>query len=255
MAHVRAQLQYPTSFALDLVGTFLFSFLDFAAILVIFHNISQLAGWSIGEVALLYGASMVAFSIAELAVSQLDTLPAMVREGRFDVILLRPRGTLFQIVTSDFQLRRLARALQALVALGYALFRLHLHWTVPRVAVLLGMIASGAVIFGSLWIAAVVVVFWTVEGRETTNAFVSGGAFLTEFPMDAFGRWLRSFVVYVIPLAFVAYLPALYLLGKRDPFGFPWFVSFLSPAVALVTAAIAGAVWRLGVRHYQSAGG
>jgi hypothetical protein len=44
-ARVRSQFQYRTSFALDFVGVFLVTFLDFAAILVIFENVPQLGGW------------------------------------------------------------------------------------------------------------------------------------------------------------------------------------------------------------------
>ena len=54
-ARVRAQWQYRASFALDVVGVFLVTFLDFIAILVIFDNVPQLGGWSVQEVALLYG--------------------------------------------------------------------------------------------------------------------------------------------------------------------------------------------------------
>jgi ABC-2 type transport system permease protein len=58
-----------------------------------------------------------------------------------------------------------------------------------------------------------------------------------------------------VPLAFVAYFPALYLLDKPDPLGLPRVLEFSSPVVAVITAAAAGLVWRFAVRHYRSAGG
>ena len=89
-ARVRAQWQYGTSFALDVVGVFLVTFLDFMAILVIFDNVPQLAGWSVQEVAFLYGITGVAFSLTELAVGHLDLLPQLIRDGNFDLVLVRP---------------------------------------------------------------------------------------------------------------------------------------------------------------------
>ena len=62
-------------------------------------------------------------------------------------------------------------------------------------------------------------------------------------------------VGYIVPIAFVAYFPSLYILGKPDPLGLPPVLQFAAPVVAVVTAIAAGLVWRVAVRHYQSAGG
>ena len=97
--NIRAQLQYRVSFVLDLIATFLISFLDFLAVLILFHNVPRLAGWSVHEVAFLYGISSIAFALAELLVGHIEQLAhAGLRTGTFDVLLARPRGTLYQVV-------------------------------------------------------------------------------------------------------------------------------------------------------------
>jgi ABC-2 type transport system permease protein len=58
-----------------------------------------------------------------------------------------------------------------------------------------------------------------------------------------------------VPLAFVCYFPALFVLGKHDPLGLPRALQVVSPLVAVVTTVIAGCAWRFAVRHYRSAGG
>lgn len=254
-ARVRAQLQYRTSFALELLGMFLVSFLDFAAILIIFSNVPQLGGWSVSEVALLYATSSLSFAFTDLAIGHLDRFPRLIRDGSFDLLLIRPRGTLFQVVTEDFQLRRLGKALQALLVLGYALGTLRIDWTPERVAMLVVMIPAGALIFASVWVAAICIVFWTIEGGEAANVFTYGGQYLSQFPITIYDRWLRRFLAYVVPMAFVAYFPALFILDKADPLGLPPWVPFASPLVAIAAAAVARLVWRQAVRHYQSAGG
>lgn len=254
-ARVRAQLQYRTSFALDVIGNFFISFLDFAAILVIFSNVPQLGGWSVAEVALLYGISNLAFALTDFAVGELDHFPQQIRSGTFDQILIRPRGTLFQVVTSNFQLRRLGKALQAVLILGYALTELPIEWTADRLLVLALAVPAGTVIFCSVWVAAICIVFWAVDGREAASAFTYGGQFFTQFPINIYDRWLRRFLAYAVPLAFVAYFPALYILGKPDPLGLPSWLGLVSPLVALAAAVAAGAVWGGAVRHYRSAGG
>jgi ABC-2 type transport system permease protein len=254
-AQIRSQLQYRFSFVLMLIAQFLISFIDFLAIVVIFHNVPRLAGWSVQEVAFLYALSSITFGITDLVIGHFDLVPRLIRDGNFDILLVRPRGTLFQIVASDFQLRRLGKALQGAVILVYALLALHVDWTVSRAVVFALSIPSGIVIFSSVWVVFGCLVFWTVEGGEFANAFTYGGNFLTQYPVDIYGAWLRRFLAYLVPLAFVAYFPALYIFGKPDPLGLPRALEFLSPAVAVVGVFVAGGTWRFAVRHYRSAGG
>ena len=254
-ARVRAQWQYRASFTLDVVGVFLVTFLDFMAILVIFDNVPQLAGWSVQEVAFLYGITGVAFSLTELAVGHLDLLPQLIRDGNFDLVLVRPRGSLLQVIASDFRLRQFGRLLQSTVVLVYAVVAVDIGWTAGRIAMVVVAVLAGAAIFAAIWVAGITIVFWAVEGRESVNSFTDGGNFLSQYPIDVYATWLQRFVTFVVPMAFVAYFPALTILDKPDPLGAPDWVPFASPAVALVAAVVAGYMWRFAVRHYRSAGG
>jgi ABC-2 type transport system permease protein len=254
-ARIRSQLQYRLSFALDVTGMFLLTFLDFGAILVIFHNVPQLRGWSVEEVAFLYGISGLAFALTDMAIGHLDLFPQQIRDGNFDLVLIRPRGTLLQVVTADFQLRRLGKAAQASAILVYALSKLDVDWTVGRVLVLPATVISASVIFGAVWVFAICIAFWSVESRETANAFTYGGQFFSQYPITVYERWLRRLLAFVVPMAFVAYFPALYVLDKPDPVGAPGWVRFCSPLIAVIACGAAGFTWRFAVRHYRSAGG
>jgi len=254
-AQVRSQLQYRTSFGLDLVGVFFLSFLDFLAVLILFHNVPRLATWNVHQVAFLYAISMIAFAFTDLVIGHLDLLPLKVRDGTFDLLLVRPRGTLFQVAALDFQLRRLGKAAQGAVVLGFALSTLHVDWTAGRALMVVLMLPAAAVVFGSVWVVGSCLAFWTTDGGEATNAFTYGGNFFTQYPIEIYSHWLRTLLAYILPLAFVVYFPALYILDKPDPLGLPHFLEFVSPLVAVVAAAAAGLVWRTAVRHYRSAGG
>jgi ABC-2 type transport system permease protein len=254
-AQIRAQLQYRVSFTLDAIGSFLISFVDFLAVLVIFHNVHQLGTWRVREVAFLYAFSSISFALTDLLIGHFDQFPQKIRDGNFDILLVRPRGTLFQVIGSDFQMRRLGKAVQGAIVLGVVIGSLHIQWDAGRIAMVVVMVPAAIVIFGSVWVVGGCLAFWTTDGGEFTNAFTYGGNFLAQYPVDILSSWLRRFLAYIVPLAFVCYFPALYVLGKRDPLGLPRIVDFLSPLVAVVAACIAGFVWRFAVRHYRSAGG
>ena len=178
----------------------------------------------------------------------------MIRDGTFDQVLTRPLPSLLQVVAADFAVRRVAKALQGIVVLAVALAHLDIGWTAGRVLMIPVAIVAGAVIYGAVWVALVTVSFWIVDAIEFVNAFTYGGNFLSQYPLDVFAFWLRSLVVFLLPVAFVAYFPALYVLDKPDELGFPEALRFASPLVAVVAWVAAGAIWGAAVRHYRSVG-
>lgn len=254
-AQIRSQLQYRGSFLLDATGTFFITAVDFVAILAIFHNVPALAGWTKGEIALLYAMTWLAFGTADMLVGHLDRLPNVVRDGSFDLVLIRPRGTLLQMFASDFELRRIGHVLQSLLILAYALTLVDVAWDPVRVAMIPLTVITGVVIFSAVWVTVICIVFWVVEGRETANAFTYGGQFFSTFPISVYDRWLRRVLGYAFGMAFVAYLPCSYILGKDDTGLYPAWLPFASPLVAAAGCVVAGCTWRFAIRHYRSAGG
>jgi ABC-2 type transport system permease protein len=195
----------------------------------------------------------VPFKVADVFVGKVERLGELVRTGQMDSILVRPLGTLGQTLTSDTDLKQVGGVVQGAAVFALALARADVTWTPGRLLMLAAMLASGFVIFCSVWIGTNSAAFWLVNVREATNAFTYGGNFLTQYPLDIFGAWFRRLFAFVIPIAFVNYFPSLYILGKSSE---PWpsFLRFASPLVALVSAIAATLIWRAGVRRYTSTG-
>lgn len=253
-ARLRSQLSYRASFALDFVTQVLAQWIELFVILVLFGQISALGGFTRAEVLLMYAFAGTAFGVADLFAGQLDNLPTYIRTGSFDVLLMRPLGTLPQIMVSDIRLRRVGRIVGAVAVMVYALTHVEVDWTPAKVALTIATPIAGAVIFSSVWIVACSVCFWIVEGREFSNSVTYGSNAFTSYPINVYSRPLRWVMAFVVPGAFVAYYPSLALLGKPDPLGLPGWVNWTSPLVAALAAAAAGLVWRFAVRHYRGTG-
>ena len=82
--------------------------------------------------AFLFALATVSFALTDIAIGHLDLFPQMIREGTFDQILVRPLPSLFQVVASDFAVRRVGKVLQGLAVLVYALVVVEVDWTVGR---------------------------------------------------------------------------------------------------------------------------
>lgn len=251
---VRATLAYRTSFVMMAVGNFVTTLLDFAAIAIMFTHIDRLGGFDLAEVAFLYGTSCAAFGLSDLLLGSLSGIGSRVRDGTVDTLLVRPVPVLAQAAADRFALRRIGRLVQGLLLLGWALTRLDIHWTPVSLLLVPVMLLSGAAIFGALYVLGGAFQFWARDAAEVQSAFTYGGTTLLQYPPTVFARELLRGVTFVVPLAFVNWLPALHILGRDDPLGLPGWVDFASPAVALLCCAGAGLAWRAGLRGYQSTG-
>ena len=255
-ARVRADWQYRTSFVLFTLGQALITVLDFIAIAVIFGRVDLLAGWSLAEVAFLYGASGTAFGLADCFISAVERCSQRIKDGTFDRLLIRPLGPLLQLSAEEFAFRRFGKLAQAMTVFGIAIAAVDVDWTVGRVVMIPAMVLAGFAIFGAIFVITSSLAFWTVDTQEFANAFTYGGNFMTQYPLAVFAPWMRRLAM-LTGVAFVNYVPALYVLGRDgadERFGLPAATLFLSPAVGLAAAVLAAWVWRVAIRHYRSTG-
>ncbi|UFQ20196.1 MULTISPECIES: ABC transporter permease [Streptomyces] len=251
---VRSLMAYRLSFALTAFGNFAVSAFDFAAILLMFSQVDRLGGYSLAEIAFLYGASCTAFGLADLSLGSMGRLGKRVRDGTLDTLLVRPAPVIAQVAADRFGLHRIGRLTQGALVLTYALVILDIDWTVVKVLTVPVMLLSGAGIFGALFVAGAAFQFVARDAAEVQNAFTYGGTTLLQYPPTVFAKELVRGVTFVLPLAFVNWLPALYILGRPYPLDLPVWTAFTPPLVAAGCLALAGLAWRTGLRSYRSTG-
>lgn len=250
-ARVRAQMQYKLSFWLELFGFALTTGLEFVVVAILFTRFQSVGGWSVAEVALLYGLTEIAFSLAEMVGRGFDApFEVMMQRGTFDTVLTRPLDSFFQVLASEFQVRRLGRTLQAGVVLAFAFSRLTIAWTPAKVLLIPLTILSGATIYMGLIVIGATISFWTIKTPEVINAFTFGGNTLTGYPLNIYNRWIRTIFLFIIPVAFANYPTALLLLDRADPHGLPAWLAWAAPLVAALFFTLARGFWRIGVSKY-----
>jgi len=253
---LRSQMQFRTSFWLDLFSTGFGNLVYVFSAALVIQRFGSIAGWSLGEVAFLIGMIEVSFAVMDMLFSgfDYDYFAAVVREGRFDQVMLRPVGLTWQVLGSRFLLRRLGRVFEGLFVLAFAFTQLDLTWTVGKILYLPVVLASQVLMFGALFIIGSTITFWTLQSIEAINIFTYGGNELMSYPMQIYPSWMQRFFTYIIPFIFLNFYPALYILDKPDPLHFPPYAPFIAPMVALSFFAVALWFWRLGINHYQSSG-
>jgi ABC-2 type transport system permease protein len=248
---LKSQLQYRTSFWLLCLGQFLVPFSLFAGLYFLFARFGSLKGWDFYEVALCFSIIHMAFAISECCARGFDGFSSLVVNGDFDRVLVRPRGTILQVLGARFEFSRIGRLVQSLGVLIWAVATLPVYWNAMKVVTLVLMVLSGVFVFSGIFMLAATLCFWTIQGLEVANIFTDGGREMAQYPLGIYKKWVVRFFTFVIPFGCVNYLPLMYLLNKTTGNGF-WYM--LTPLFGILFIIPCLFLWRFGVRHYRSTG-
>jgi len=253
---LRSQMQYRTSFWFELISTGLLNGSYFLSLALILERFGNIAGWKLGEIAFLAGMIEMSFGMMDMVFSGFDSdyFSLLIRQGSFDQFLLRPVNITWQILGSRFLLRRLGRIFEGLIILVVAFTLLDVQLTPAKLLYLPVVFLCQVLTMGALFMMGATITFWTVQSIEAMNILTYGGTDLMSYPMQIYPSWLRNFFTFVVPLIFLNFYPALYILDKPDPLNFPPFAPFLAPVVALGFFLVALWFWQFGINHYQSTG-
>lgn len=216
--------------------------------LLIYKTGSTFPGWSMYEVLLLQGIFMLSRGTANVLFFGLvwNTLNR-VREGTYDILLIKPSSTLFISIATNFEPDGVGVVLSGLIVCLYSLFKLpSLNLMNVFVAILLFFL-SLIILFSFALLMAGSAFKWVGNSRiyEIFDSIASFG----NYPRSIFSKAFQTIISYVIPIAAIGFLPASVLLGKTTG-GLPQTI-----LVCLTFLLVSLGFWKLMLTKYTSAGG
>ena len=249
-----ARMQYRANFIVGLLGLIVWNVVNLGLIGVLVTQFTSLKNWTLWELVFLYCLWILGHSLYALFFSHTNQMEDYLIEGTFDQFLLRPASPLIQVLGREFQYIEIADALFALTGISLAYAQLGLHWDPWRWGFFVTAVISGAVIVFALNLLIACAAFWT--GRSRGASFVARQFYglVQWYPIDIFGKAFRVIVTGLLPVAFMNYYPALILLNKLDRASSGWWLSYMTPVVALLLLGIVSVVWRLALKQYTSSG-
>jgi ABC-2 type transport system permease protein len=248
---LKSQLQYRTSFVMTMIAQFLTPFTAFAGIYLLFKRFGSIDGWGAYEVFLCFSVIGASFAISTCFARGFDSFPGMIKNGGFDRILVRPRGTIIQVLGSAFDIKRLGHLVQSFIVLIIAISGVNVIWSLLKILTLVNMIIGGTCIFSGIYLLQATFSFWTVEGLEIANIFTHGAKEYASYPLSIFPKWISGFFTFIIPFGCVNYLPLEALLGR---IGGNQVIYMLLPLIGILFIFPCLCLWRFGVSKYQSTG-
>jgi ABC-type uncharacterized transport system, permease component len=230
---------------------FLTPFTAFAGIYMLFDRFGSINGWGVYEVFLCFAVIGAGFAISTCMARGFDSFSGLIRNAGFDRVLVRPRGTIIQVLGSQFDIKRIGHLIQAAIVMVIAIQGADIEWNAARIFTLINMIVGGTCIFTGVYMLQATLAFWTVEVLEVANILTHGVKEYASYPLSIFPKWINRFFTFIIPFSCVNYLPLQYILGRA---GKCEAFYMLLPLVGVLFIIPCTFLWKFGVRHYRSTG-
>lgn len=250
---VKCQLQYRTSFVLQMISQLIMMGGEMLAIVLIVDRFGSLGRWSGGNLMFFFGVMTAQFYIVECLARGVTNFSPLVRMGTLDTMLLRPRGVLTQVICYAIDLRRIGAIAVGVLAMVIGARQSQILWTPLKALALLESALMNGLLITGLFMIETVMCIRSVKSIEMVNILTYGGRSACQYPIDVYPRPLRILFMVVAPFALTMHMPVAYILDK-PLFAVPDYVTFISPVAGAAFFLLMYFLFRRAMRRYRSTG-
>lgn len=247
---LKAILEYQTDFFILVFAAILTQILGIVFLKVVYAQIPDINGWLFWEVAFMYAMIYLTEGIGSLFFEGTWRLGRLVNQGELDIILLRPVSPILQVFCNGVGMNGLGNLVTGGIIVVQAIIHIPMQWSWEKIVITILLLVSAVVIRISINLAANCTNFWLRNARNAFPLMIHNLSDFAKYPITIFPVAVRSLITFVVPFAFISFMPASYIFNKD---GLDW-IWLLSPIVAIVSAAVAYGIFRLGLRSYESVG-
>ena len=242
-------MQSKVDFLMGLVGFFFIQATGIIFLYLIFEQIPALQGWTLEQLIFIYGFAQIPRGIDHLLTDNIWLVAwRLVITGDFDRYLLRPMNVFFQVIAEKLQPDALGELLIGSILVIISIKNGVVSITPLHVLLFVVSVFAGSIIYTSIKTFFASFAFWIKRSGVFLQVAYEMSDF-AKYPTEIYHKGIQFIITWVIPFAFVAYLPAGYFLGKVNVA-----VIGIECIIALIFWCIAYAVFHYGIKCYESAG-
>ncbi|WP_341280154.1 ABC-2 family transporter protein [Paenibacillus sp. FSL H8-0537] len=251
---LKERMEYRADFILSAFAQIIAYAGDYIIIWLFIQRFNTIAGWTWPEIALLYSIGLFTYALgASFSFVQMRELESQVRQGTFDILLIKPVNPYLYLVSRGFNLGYIAHILISGSVLIWSISKLNMQWTLSEYIYLMLVVVSGAMIYaGILTIIGAVSFIW-IRTNFMFTLFFKLKDFIA-YPLPIFGTFIQLLLTALVPLAFVSFYPAAFLLSN-DATLLPQWAMWMVPIVGPLCYWAGYRFWMYGANKYQGAGG
>lgn len=244
---VMKNLAYPDDFITWSVVDILWSVVNLGFYRILLLNIPVISGWNFDQLILPIGLiHLLSAFIWGLMYGNMVEIPKDVNKGTLDLYLTKPVNNQFLVSTRYVGLNLIPTFCIGIFLTWYGLVVNHvLSWA--SVLLVLISLGSAVIISYSVWFMTITLAFWVNRLQNIAEVFPHS-LDIAKYPVSIYPPLARYIFVFVIPFAFLGFVPAEIILGRSS-----WLTIFLPVLTASVLLFLSHRFWNFALRRYSSA--
>ena len=248
-ASLQKMLVYRVDCIVGMISQIFYQAIELLFIWIIFQNTDNIAGWNFNELLLLYGVMMLSVAVTDLLFdSTYDVGKRLIKNGKFDTMLLRPVHPLISVLGESQTSTALGYIVLSIILIVVTFINLNISITAFLLLKILYFGILGGIIIGGIQTIFSITGFWTYKSNEVVWSVFQLHK-LAQYPIEIYNKFIRIIITIILPFACAAYYPTLNYLDINQSK-----IAYLSPIAAIIIWIIAIKIWNWALNKYRSTG-
>ena len=247
--NLKSQMSYRADFIISTIGMIFTNIAGFVSFWILFSNFSEINGWGYYEMLFLYGFSLVAVTPVQCLFDNNWNLRRYAFSGDFIKYCFRPINLFFYYQSEVFDIKGLGQLAFGIGTIAYSWAKLGLECSLLSVVKMIVFLISASLVMIALQNAAAASCFW-IENSFYILDFVTKLKDYAKYPVTIFSQVFRFIFTFIMPIAFIAYYPALVILRPEEVPVLSW----LSPVIGVLMFIISYKIWMRRATRYNGTG-
>ena len=239
--NIASNMEYRASFLTQAVGMFLNNGIYFIFWLIFFDRFTELKGYRINEIFLLFAVVTFGFGLAFTTAGNTRNLSSFIAQGRLDYYLTLPRPVLPHVLFSRMDIFAMGD-----FSFGIMAYMFTGRFDVVSIALFLVVSCLVAMIFVSVFTIFGCLAFFIGNANEISFNLSMSMVTFSMYPNGIFQGFVRVILYTLIPAAFVGAVPVEIVDTSNMQ------LLLILGSVALFSSLLAGTIFQFGLRRYES---
>lgn len=251
---VLSVLEYPANFFGWLISNPIQFIVGFATIKFVVAQFGSINGWDYGHLAFLYGLSVISHALSMIFFVDGWFMGWWVLEGDFDRLLTRPMSVVYQFFFTNINIMGITDLVPGFIVFIYGCNKIGFKVTLSSIALIAVLLIGATLIRGGIYIIMGTTSFWT-------RSAVDFGVFTQEifdkttmYPISMYPEAFQFILTYIIPIGWVSFYPISGMLGVEGGGALGNISVWITLGVGIAVILISAAVFKMGLKKYESAG-
>lgn len=238
--------EYRVDFFTGLISSLIVQISNILFLYIIFSKIPKINGWSLYETALLSFSVSLTIDFYKLIFAGLHYFPDYyVKRGHLDTILLKPINELMFIILEGILFTKISGIIVDIIILFIGVSKAGYGISEFLILIITSFVCS--LVMGALVIIFCYISFFTTEVFEAIKIIANLCEF-SKYPATIYPKIIGKLFTYILPLFLAGIIPVSFFKNSS-------ITIFIIPILmSLVIIALALALWKKGLKAYQSSG-